>query len=165
MRLITATRFSISNRDEFKRSREYPLLVVSGSVSRGAWIHCVSGDWQILYHKARSHRRIERERGLPYTILLCGLRGRGRVRSIARGSAEDRVPHLSIHTEQMVKFNTKPNELFANENHASAKQTSAGLRRYLRPRDELSVPFLFFPSLSFLSREYNANVNLRNGTY
>jgi len=61
-RLITATRLSISDHNEFKRGREYPLLVVSGSVSRGAWIRCASEDWQILYHEGRrSHKRIEKE--------------------------------------------------------------------------------------------------------
>lgn len=59
--LITATRFSISDRDEFKRGREYPLLAVSGSVSRDAWMHCAPGDRRTLHHQGEIPRDGEKE--------------------------------------------------------------------------------------------------------
>lgn len=151
-RLITATRFSISDRDEFKRGREYPLLVVSGSVSRDAWIRCAPGDRRTLHHQAEilSHGT-ERKSQEDQRMLAALLRGsRGRVRPIARGSAEDRALHLSVRTatngvvqREAERTNCLPMEITPARNRNFRRYPA---RRHLRRGTNCPI---FFPSFLF----------------
>lgn len=161
--LITATRFSINHRDEFKRGREYPLLVVSESViARCVNTLCVRGLTDTI-----SQEEIPRVGEKEETTGRCPV---NRVGADEADRSREETPktavlHLSIRTEQMAKFNAKPDGLFANENHARAKQELplvSPLVVHSRRGAKLFVDL--FPSYSLSFRlNYDASVNLRDG--
>jgi len=148
-RLITATRLSITDHNEFKRGREYPLLVVSGSVSRGAWIRCASEDWRILYHEGRSHKRIEKEN---YRTLLCSAWANqiDRAKKRRRPRAPFIYPHWTNgEAERTVcQWKSRQREI----------ETSAGIFGIICATERMSVSFYLF------LLNCDANVSLQNGT-
>lgn len=112
--------------DRYRATREY---VVRPRIDR--------------YYITRGNPTTEKKRGLSNIALLRESRRRGWGRSIARGNAEDRVLHLSVRAEQMAKFNAKPNELFANEDHVSTKQKLPLVTSTSFPPRSKMIPRLF----------------------